>query len=230
MERNSRERPQSPWEIAPLGDRGLLIQWRGSRAAALDVVMALHTNVRLKHVPGILDLVPGIDSLLVCYDPLVVTPDRLQDLLLADELPTKPVSSLQGQIHTIPVFYGGQDGPDLPFVAQAAGLSESKVVALHTARPMPVLIVGFMPGFPYIGELPSTLRLPRRSEPRTAVPAGSVALANDQTGIYPRRSPGGWHLIGRTDVALFDPLREPPALLQAGDYVQFVASHVNGRH
>ncbi len=227
MDRNSAmESTEQPWEFAPLGDRGLLVQWRGSRETALDAVLALCRYIRLINAPGIFDLVPGIDSLLVCYDPLVTAPDGLKGLLLTDQPPTNPTPRSPGEVHSIPVVYGGQDGPDLAFVAQSAGLSESEVITLHTARPMPVLIVGFMPGFPYIGELPPELRLPRRAEPRTTVPAGSVAVANDQTGIYPRRSPGGWHLIGRTDVALFDPSREPPALLQAGDYVQFVASPV----
>jgi KipI family sensor histidine kinase inhibitor len=102
-------------------------------------------------------------------------------------------------------------------------MSEQEVVALHTASAMPVLLIGFMPGFPYIGGLPSRLHLPRRSEPRTSVAAGSVAIANDQTGIYPHRSPGGWHIIGRTSARLFDPRREPPALLHVGDHVRFVA-------
>jgi inhibitor of KinA len=123
----------------------------------------------------------------------------------------------------IPVRYGGADGPDLGYIAETAGLSEADVVALHTAGPMPVLMIGFMPGFPYIGGLPPRLRVPRRAEPRTAVPVGSVALANDQTGIYPSRAPGGWHLIGRTEAALFDPLCVPPALLAPGDLVRFVA-------
>jgi KipI family sensor histidine kinase inhibitor len=127
------------------------------------------------------------------------------------------------RIVTIEVVYGGEDGVDLPHVARSCGLTPDEVVALHTAGPMPVRMIGFMPGFPYVGGLPPALWLPRRIEPRVAVPAGSVALANDQTGIYPARSPGGWHIIGRTDARLFDPWSDPPSLLKPGDLVQFVA-------
>jgi inhibitor of KinA len=170
-----------------------------------------------------LELVPGIESLLVCFDPLRHEPDRLKSLLRELlETNSVPIES-NPRIVSVDVTYGGEDGVDLQFVADACGLTPDAVIALHTAQPMPVLMLGFMPGFPYIGDLPERLRLPRRAEPRTMVPAGSVALANDQTGIYPARSPGGWHIIGRTDALLFDPRREPPALLMPGDLVRFVA-------
>ena len=211
------------WEFAPLGDAGLLVTWRGRRSIAPAAVRQLRDVLASRPPVGLVEFVPGIESLLVCYDPLVVTPVELRRAI-APVLPrTIQAETANGSVVKIPVTYGGTDGPDLPYVAQICGLPEAEVIALHTARPMPVLMIGFMPGFPYIGALPQQLRLPRRAEPRTAVMAGSVAIANDQTGIYPSRSPGGWHVIGRTDVDLFDPLRDPPALLRAGDYVQFVA-------
>jgi KipI family sensor histidine kinase inhibitor len=179
-----------------------------------------------RYLRGVLDVVPGLDSVLVCYDPLVMTAGELKQALDRVQHNGAFEQRTRSVTHEIPVVYGGSDGPDLGDIARAAGLSEAEVVALHTSRPMPVLMIGFMPGYPYIGELPEPLRLPRRAEPRVAVPAGSVAIANDQTGIYQTRSPGGWHIIGRTEVRLFDPLREPPALLQAGDDVRFVALNV----
>ena len=211
------------WEIAPLGDTGLLVTWQGRQDSASAAVRQLLDALETQRPAGVVELVPGIASLLVCYDPLTVAPGPLRgrlEALLPHAVVPRPAG---GRIVEVAVTYGGADGPDLPYVARASGLSEVEVVAHHTAQPMPVLMIGFMPGFPYIGELPPRLHLPRRAEPRTAVAAGSVAIANDQTGIYPSQSPGGWHVIGRTDVQLFDPLREPPALLRAGDYVQFVA-------
>lgn len=210
------------WTYAPVGDAGLLLTWRGSRSDAGAALGQAYQELAQHQFAGIIDLVPGIASLLVRYDPLQTTPDELR-LLIERALSSSPVLEREsGRLVEIEVAYGASEGPDLAAVADACGLSSAEVVALHTARPMPVLMIGFMPGFPYIGELPAELRLPRRMEPRIAVPAGSVAIANDQTGIYPSRSPGGWHLIGQTTARLFDPLREPPALLRPGDRVRFV--------
>ncbi len=211
------------WELAPLGDSGLIITWRGAREVAGAAIRELAGLIATRRPAGLVELVPGIETLLVCYDPLRVEPDELQREIERDLPRTLHAEPPKGATVEIPVCYGGADGPDLPYVAQACSLSEADVIALHTSQPMPVLMIGFLPGFPYIGQLPPALHLPRRAEPRTAVAAGSVAIANDQTGIYPDQSPGGWHVIGRTDLRLFDPLRDPPALLRAGDYVRFVA-------
>ena len=209
-----------------MADTGLLLQWRGSEEEARAAVQRQAALIAGHNLRGVIDVVLGLDSVLVCYDPLVMTAPELSQALDQAQHDGAFEQRTRSVAHEIPVVYGGSDGPDLGDIAYAAGLSEAEVVALHTSRPMPVLMIGFMPGYPYIGELPEPLRLPRRAEPRVAVPAGSVAIANDQTGIYPSRSPGGWHIIGRTEVRLFDPLREPPALLQAGDDVRFVALNV----
>ncbi len=205
-----------------MGDAGLLLTWRGPRSDASAALGQAYQELSQHNMPGIVGLVPGIVSLLVCYDPLQTTPDELRPLIERELSSSAVLERKPGRIVDIEVAYGAGEGPDLAAVASACALSVAEVVALHTARPMPVLMIGFMPGFPYIGELPPELRLPRRMEPRIAVPAGSVAIANDQTGIYPSRSPGGWHLIGQTTARLFDPLREPPALLRPGDWVRFV--------
>lgn len=122
----------------------------------------------------------------------------------------------------IAVDYGGVDGPDLQAVAQACGLSEDTVVALHASGSYVVAFIGFLPGFAYLDGLDGRLHLPRRAQPRTRVPAGSVAIAGAQSGVYPFDSPGGWHVIGRTAQRMFDPGREPAALVQPGDRVRFV--------
>ena len=139
-------------------------------------------------------------------------------------LPDTPlgISSAAPLTH-IAVRYGGTHGPDLSEVAERLQLSDNEVIDLHTAAEYTVLMVGFLPGFPYLGPLPEALRLPRRDTPRLRVPPGSVAIAGGQTGIYPQASPGGWHLIGHTDFRVFDPSEQPPARLQPGQRVRFVA-------
>jgi len=131
-------------------------------------------------------------------------------------------SSFVGRRIEIPVRYGGENGPDLAYVARQCGCSERDVIQMHSEREYVVYFIGFQPGFPYLGGLDSRLQVPRRVEPRQVVPAGSVAIAGEQTGIYPLRSPGGWHLIGKTDLQLFDPMRTPPSLLAPGDRVVFL--------
>ena len=214
--------PDDLWSIAPMGDHGLLITWRGPKPAAQQALRAVEAALAARPVAGVVETVRGIETVLICYDPRRCTRSELAARLPPTLTPV-PDDRSHGLTHRIAVVYGGPEGPDLGWVAANAGLSDAEVIALHTARPMPVLMVGFMPGFPYIGGLPPRLRLPRRSEPRAVVSAGSVAIANDQTGIYPAQSPGGWHIIGRTSTPLWDATRQPPALLRAGDFVQFLA-------
>jgi len=162
---------------------------------------------------------------MVYYDPLSMGYDEIHRAISqCFPLPLKGgnETNLKAAVE-IPVFYGGSDGPDLTSVAGALGLSEAEVVRLHTGVEYLVYMVGFLPGFPYMGKLPEELALPRRGEPRVKVPKGAVAIAHTQTGIYPETSPGGWHLIGRTLVDLFDPERREPALLNPGDRVRFLA-------
>jgi len=185
-------------------------------------VRLLHHALRDDAHAGIVETVPTYRSLMVHYDPLVLFGDALEDLLLtaAGRLPEQ----IREQVRTveIPVRYGGEAGPDLAEVAAIAGLDQQAVVDLHAGGDYVVFMLGFMPGFPYLGGLPPGIATPRLATPRTAVPAGSVGIAGAQTGIYPSESPGGWRLIGRTPVRLFDPLQSPPALLEAGDHVRFV--------
>ena len=167
--------------------------------------------------------VPAYASVLVPFDPDVTSEAaaraRIQAALrrALDGPPPAP-----GPLVEIPVRYGGADGPDLAEVAERTRRSEADVVALHAGPEYRVFLVGFVPGFPYLGVVPEELALPRRATPRLQVPAGSVAIAGRQTGIYPSPTPGGWHLIGRTDVPIWDARREPPALLAPGDRVRFV--------
>jgi KipI family sensor histidine kinase inhibitor len=158
--------------------------------------------------------------MLLLYDPLRTTAVEIETYVVGLKLPAADPHSESRQIE-IPVLYGGEMGVDLGRVAALAGISEEEVVELHAQTEYIVRFLGFMPGFPYLGPLPVRLATPRHETPRTVVPAGSVAIAEDQTSIYPVASPGGWNLIGRTPCRLFDPREDPPSMLLPGDRVRF---------
>jgi inhibitor of KinA len=171
--------------------------------------------------------VPAYSTIAVYYDPLACRPATesgtpytcVRDIL--QKLTPSPEELPPGKLLEVPTCYGGDLGPDLPFVARHCGLSVGEVVDVHTSRTYRVYMLGFSPGFPYLGGLSDRIAVPRRPSPRVSVPAGSVAIAGEQSGIYPIESPGGWQLIGRTPLRLFEPDREPPALLRMGDEVRF---------
>lgn len=173
--------------------------------------------------PHVRDVVPGMNNLTLLFDPLAADTQQLSDRLhKAWEIAA--VSRKAGKKVEIPVVYGGDSGPDLEQVAHYVNLSTDEVIRRHTATEYVVYFIGFQPGFPYLGGLDPQLHVPRRSAPRLVVPAGSVGIGGSQTGIYPAASPGGWQLIGRSDLQLFDPDKTPPTLLQPGDRVCFVDS------
>jgi KipI family sensor histidine kinase inhibitor len=173
--------------------------------------------------PHVLEVVPGMNNLTLVFDPLEADCAALAGQLQAawDAGGAAPVG---GREVEIPVQYGGEFGPDLQVVASHTGLSAKEVVKRHAAGEYIVFFLGFQPGFAYMGGLDEALHTPRRSSPRVEVPAGSVGIGGEQTGIYPATSPGGWQLIGRTSVPLFDPARSPPTLLQPGDRVRFTVA------
>ncbi|HTU68894.1 MAG TPA: 5-oxoprolinase subunit PxpB [Candidatus Baltobacteraceae bacterium] len=171
--------------------------------------------------PHVLEAVIGDGNLSLVFDRHAVAYDALRSAL-ETAWSRGGGERIAGRTIEIAVSYGGECGPDLAAVAQACGLREDDVIALHARGEYVVAFVGFLPGFAYLDGLDPRLQLPRRAQPRTRVPAGSVAIAGAQSGIYPVDSPGGWHLIGHTAHVLFDPMREPPALLEPGDRVRFV--------
>ncbi len=176
--------------------------------------------VRAAAIPGVWGIVPAYTTLLVEYDPLAMRGDQLLSRL--EGLPVDDISQ-NPKSFVLPVLYGGEAGPDLTVVADALGLTPEEVIRQHTASPYLIYCLGFSPGFPLCGILPSSLRLARRSSPRTVVPAGSVAIAGSQTGVYPTETPGGWHLLGKTPARLFDLQRNPPIFYQPGDFLWFRA-------
>lgn len=216
--------------LEPLGDSALLLHFGDTVDTAINArVHAAARTIAARHLPGILDIVPAYASLAVMFDPAqwqdgaetaaVRCAQALQRALAAAVATTvaapAPVE--------IPVCYGGEFGPDLDDVAARCGLSVDQVIQRHAAADYQVAMLGFAAGFPYLLGLDHRLQQPRRANPRTRVAAGSVAIGGVQTGIYPRELPGGWNLIGRTPLALFDPVATPPNRLAAGQQVRFRA-------
>jgi KipI family sensor histidine kinase inhibitor len=202
-------------KVRVAGERGLLVE-----VEDLEMVHRLHAAIRELDPPGVVELVPGYRTVLIVADPgqaeaLDDLAARLPDL----ELP--PAEAVAGETVEIPVRY---DGEDLAEVASLTGLGPEEVVRRHTAPDYTVAFLGFSPGFPYLVGLDSALEVPRRDTPRTSIPAGSVGLAGNQTGIYPTATPGGWQLIGRTELTLFDSARDPPALLAPGTRLRFTVA------
>jgi len=185
-------------------------------------VLASARQFEQARLPGVGDIVPTYRSVLIHYDPLVLSWEAVMAWVRTQAASIDPQPGVSSRRIEIPVVYGGEFGPDLDFVARAHDLSPEEVVRLHWSAEYIVYMMGFMPGFPYLGGLPPELETPRLENPRTRVRAGSVGLAGRQTGIYPLDSPGGWRIIGHTSVKLFDPALDPPALLAPGDRVRFV--------
>lgn len=211
-----------PPRMVPLGESAVTLSWGDSVSLETNaIVLRAAAVIRAADIEGVTDLVPAYSALSVFYDPLHIEYEtmakRLSDLVDttgdSDSAPTRP------REHEIPVSY---DGPDLEEVARLTGLPAAEVIARHMAPTYRVFLLGFVPGFAYLGELDARLVLPRRGTPRKRVAAGSVGLAGAQTAVYPLDTPGGWHLIGRTTVSLFDPARAEPSLFQPGDLVRFV--------
>ncbi|MBO4122224.1 5-oxoprolinase subunit PxpB [Cupriavidus gilardii] len=177
--------------------------------------------------PGVVDAYPGMNSLTVLFDDEADPAGLETSLKRAWEQGEGGESgNASGRIVEIPVRYGGDDGPDLADVAAHTGLTPDEVVRRHSAGTYTVYFLGFQPGFAYLGGLDPALATPRRAEPRLAVPAGAVGIGGEQTGVYPAAAPGGWQLIGRTELALFEPERDPPSLLAPGDTVRFVVESI----
>ena len=211
------------YEIRPEGDSALLIVFGAEISRDTNrLVSAAARRVREQGIRGVVDMIPAFVSLLVCYDPLVISCGALRarlETILQAEAETRETA---GRVFEIPVCYGGEFGPDLPDIASHAGLTEREVVDIHTSSDYLVYMLGFLPGFCYLGGLDGRIHTPRLETPRLKIPAGSVGIGGSQTGIYPMESPGGWRLMGKTPVRTWDPDRDVPILMQAGDSIRFV--------
>jgi inhibitor of KinA len=205
----------------PAGDKALVVEFGDRIDRALsERVLRLAERLRELRLQGLVETLPTFRSLLVRYDPLQTSGAALEREIEA-HLDDAGGAEERARLWHIPACYDGRCAPDLDEVAERTGLTSEEVVTRHSGTQFLVYVVGFAAGFPYMGDLPSELVLPRRADPRVRVPAGSIAMATTLTGIYPLESPGGWHLIGAAPIRLFDPLWERPALLRPGDFAKF---------
>ena len=204
------------------GDRAIVVELGDEISIECNRrVHSLHKAIEREAPPGVVDLIPTYRSLLVEYDPTHISFADMRDRLIDIRGGADDATVDDATVVHLPVLYGGEYGPDLEFVAQNAGMEINEVVDLHSGVEYPVYMMGFTPGFPYLGGMSERIATPRLSTPRGVIPAGSVGIAESQTGVYPIESPGGWRLIGRTPLRLFDVTRTPPSLIDAGDCVRF---------
>jgi len=211
-------------KFLPGGDKALFVEFGDAIDPAINLrVKRLMQAIAGEKPEGIIEAVPTYRSLLVYFDPLRISLSALKDKLYHLAQPQAEDTTVKPRVIEIPTIYGGEFGPDLEFVAEHNHLSADEVIKIHAGRPYLIYMIGFLPGFPYLGGMSSQIAAPRLDTPRAKIPKGSVGIAGNQTGIYPVESPGGWRIIGRTPLNIFDATREPPALFQAGDYLTFVS-------
>ena len=205
-----------------MGDRSLLVELGDEISPSVNRWLRKLCVALMKNpIAGLVETVPAYRSLLIIYDPLITDVAALKHRIKDLQEKMEEIQIPEPKTVEIPVGYGGEFGPDLEWVARYHKISPQEIIRLHTGTIYQVYMIGFTPGFPYMGELPEQLTIPRRETPRTVIPEGSVAIAQRQTGIYPVESPGGWHILGRTPLKLFNPTLTPPTLLEMGDRVRF---------
>ena len=205
-----------------MGDRAVLVELGDDISPQINQkVRGLYIGTKGHRIKGIKDLVPSYRSLMAVYDPLVISLNSLESKMNEIWNALDDARLPDPRTVEIPVVYGDKYGPDLEWIADYHKMTPQDVIRLHTQPTYQVYMIGFMPGYPYMGEVPDELVTPRRKTPLTHVPGGSVGIAQKQTGIYPVASPGGWQIIGRTPVRLFDPQGKPPSFLEMGDRVKF---------
>ena len=218
--------------ISPVGDCAISIDFGQVIDPKINrQIRQVIEQIKVLQLDGIIELVPTYCALLVQYDAMVYTYSdicRILDPILQESVTDSVIERVM--IVEIPTVYGGEFGPDLGFVASHNHISEDEVVSIHSGTDYLVYMLGFIPGFTYLGGMDPRIATPRLSSPRTLIPAGSVGIAGEQTGTYPSDSPGGWQIIGRTPVTMYDMSKKQAALLQAGDYVRYVSIDENEFH
>ncbi|MDY6308485.1 MAG: 5-oxoprolinase subunit PxpB [Oribacterium sp.] len=210
-------------KVVPEGDSGLLIQFEQVISPAINQhIAAIVKLIRAQQISGIIDMIPTYCSLLINYNPQAISYKELHHRIESIVKMDTKTESITKKVYEIPTCYGGKYGPDLKNIAEHAGLSEEEVIRIHSSSDYLIYMLGFLPGFTYLGGLDERIHTPRLANPRVLIPAGSVGIGGSQTGIYPVDSPGGWQLMGMTPVKTYDPNRAEPILVQAGDYIRFV--------
>ncbi|MGI5839610.1 MAG: 5-oxoprolinase subunit PxpB [bacterium] len=211
-------------DFKPAGDKALVVECGNAISEEINRrVRRLNWAIDRRKIPGIQEIIPTYRSLLVLYEPELMSPKELTAIIRQCASEAADAAVPEPKMTVIPVAYGGVYGPDLSDVAKINGLTPAEVIKLHTSRDYLIYMLGFTPGFPYLGGMAEEIAVPRLAEPRLRIPAGSVGIAGGQTGVYPVESPGGWRLIGRTPLRLYDPEAAHPVLLRAGDYIRFQA-------
>lgn len=216
---------KSEVKMLDAGEYGLVIEFEAVISPEINALVQQLTKLLVhKTIDGIIEVVPTYKSVTVYFNPLVVTRECLLYFIkkLLAEIKPQDMDQLTPKIVHVPVCYGGVFGPDLEFVARYTGLSSREVTTIHTSMPYLVYMLGFTPGFPYLGGMSERIAVPRQEKPRSKIPAGSVGIGGNQTGFYPIESPGEWWLIGRTPIKAFHPSNTNPFLFAAGDYLHFV--------
>ncbi|MPQ32312.1 5-oxoprolinase subunit PxpB [Clostridium estertheticum] len=204
------------------GDRALVVEFGDEIEERVNSkIRSLTVAIAQEGIIGINETIPTYRSLMVIYDPIIMELDELISVLKSIILKMHALELPGAKVIEIPTLYGGEYGPDIEFVAKHNKISIDEVIKIHTDGEYLIYMIGFTPGFPYLGGMSDKIEAPRLQNPRTKIPVGSVGIAGKQTGIYPVESPGGWQLIGRTPVKLYDPCRDEPVLLNAGDYIKF---------
>ena len=210
-------------KILPAGDRALVADF--GNVISEDVnrkVNALKKVLLAEKVAGVREMIPTYRSLLVEYNPAVISMQALRARIEAADIEGAAAETEKRRVLEIPCCYGGQYGEDLAGLAELTGLSEKEIIDIHAGTEYRVYMLGFLPGFVYLGGMDERIAAPRLNSPRVSIPAGSVGIGGSQTGVYPMASPGGWRLIGMTPVSFYDPKRANPVLCEAGDYIRFV--------
>lgn len=218
------QKEQSDIRLIAAGEMGLVVEFGQEISPNINASVHQFSQALRKSMPdGILELVPTYCAVTIYFDPLILSRERLMEFvwIRVKEMEFFEKKETKRNVIHIPVCYGGVLGPDIEYVAKYTGLSVEEIICKHTEKPYQVYMLGFTPGFPYLGDVQESLFVPRQKKPRLRVPIGSVGIGGGQTGFYPSESPGEWWLIGRTPVKAFDPAIKNPFLLTAGDFVQF---------
>lgn len=209
-------------KILPVGDKAIVVEFGDEISIECNnKVLSLYKNITSKKEPFIISSVPTYRSLLIKYDPLRISYAELVKKI-NEELKQQKDLDINPEVMEVPVKYGGGFGPDIEYVAKHNNISVDEVIKIHTKPLYRIYMIGFTMGFAYLGGMSDKIETPRLEKPRTKIPAGSVGIAGKQTGIYPVESPGGWRLIGKTPVKLYDPHREDPILVKPGNYIKFI--------
>ena len=209
--------------ILTAGDSSILIEFGKEISPEINQKIAATVQlIKDQQIEGVVDVIPAFCSLLINYDPRVVFYDQICERMKGLANIDAKTGAGNKRIFEIPVCYGGKYGPDINTIADNARLSVEEVIKIHSSKDYLIYMLGFLPGFCYLGGLDERIHTPRLANPRIKIPAGSVGIGGSQTGIYPLDSPGGWQLMGMTPVKTYDPVQETPILVQAGDYIRFV--------